>query len=92
MIQDGVEFSRLETVIIDEQQRFGVMQRGEMLSRGKTPHLLMMSASHTEDDIGMPFWRHGYFSHKGKAGRKAKNRDKADRFHKDKGPDAVYDR
>lgn len=45
MIQDGVEFSRLGTVIIDEQQRFGVMQRGEMLSRGKTPHLLMMSAT-----------------------------------------------
>ena len=45
MIQDGVEFPYLETVIIDEQQRFGVMQRGEMLSRGKTPHLLMMSAT-----------------------------------------------
>lgn len=45
MIQDGVEFSNLGTVIIDEQQRFGVMQRGEMLNRGKTPHLLMMSAT-----------------------------------------------
>lgn len=45
MIQEGVEFLNLGTVIIDEQQRFGVMQRGEMLSRGKTPHLLMMSAT-----------------------------------------------
>ncbi|MDY9921597.1 MAG: ATP-dependent DNA helicase RecG [Synergistota bacterium] len=45
MIQDGVEFLNLGTVIIDEQQRFGVMQRGEMISRGKTPHLLMMSAT-----------------------------------------------
>ncbi|MEN6379949.1 MAG: ATP-dependent DNA helicase RecG [Synergistaceae bacterium] len=45
MIQDGVEFLNLGTVIIDEQQRFGVMQRGEMLSRGKTSHLLMMSAT-----------------------------------------------
>ena len=45
LIQDGVEFFNLGTVIIDEQQRFGVMQRGEMLSKGKTPHLLMMSAT-----------------------------------------------
>lgn len=45
MIQEGVEFFNLGTVIIDEQQRFGVMQRGEMLNRGKTPHLLMMSAT-----------------------------------------------
>lgn len=45
MIEEGVEFSNLGTVIIDEQQRFGVMQRGEMLNRGKTPHLLMMSAT-----------------------------------------------
>lgn len=45
MIQDGVRFFNLGTVIIDEQQRFGVMQRGEMLNRGKTPHLLMMSAT-----------------------------------------------
>lgn len=45
MIQEGVKFLNLGTVIIDEQQRFGVMQRGEMLNRGKTPHLLMMSAT-----------------------------------------------
>jgi ATP-dependent DNA helicase RecG len=45
MIQDGVKFYNLGTVIIDEQQRFGVMQRGEMLNRGKIPHLLMMSAT-----------------------------------------------
>ncbi|MDD4159785.1 MAG: ATP-dependent DNA helicase RecG [Synergistaceae bacterium] len=45
MIQEGVEFDNLGIVIIDEQQRFGVMQRGEMLSRGKNPHLLMMSAT-----------------------------------------------
>lgn len=45
LIQDGVEFLNLGTVIIDEQHRFGVMQRGEMLSKGKTPHFLMMSAT-----------------------------------------------
>ena len=45
LIQEGVEFLNLGTVIIDEQQRFGVMQRGEMLCRGKIPHLLMMSAT-----------------------------------------------
>ncbi len=45
MLQDGIDFHHLGTVIIDEQQRFGVMQRGEILSRGKAPHLLMMSAT-----------------------------------------------
>ena len=45
LFQEQTQFNRLNFCIIDEQQRFGVMQRGEMLSRGKTPHLLMMSAT-----------------------------------------------
>ncbi len=45
MIQDGISFSNLGIVIIDEQQRFGVMQRGEIVSKGRSPHLLMMSAT-----------------------------------------------
>ncbi|MDR2766889.1 MAG: DEAD/DEAH box helicase, partial [Treponema sp.] len=45
----GVNYRALRMAIIDEQQRFGVIQRQKILARGKdgqpTPHLLMMSAT-----------------------------------------------
>ncbi|GAB6065212.1 ATP-dependent DNA helicase RecG [Aquifex pyrophilus] len=47
LIQDKVEFKRLGYVIIDEQHRFGVMQRKVLLEKGKGlyPHCLVMSAT-----------------------------------------------
>ena len=49
LIQDPVTFLRLGFVVIDEQHRFGVSQRTELLSRelpgGQKPHLLVMSAT-----------------------------------------------
>ena len=47
LIQDKVEFKRLGYVIIDEQHRFGVMQRKLLLEKGKGfyPHCLVMSAT-----------------------------------------------
>ncbi len=40
------EFSNLALVIIDEQHRFGVEQRSQLLSRGGlTPHMIVMSAT-----------------------------------------------
>ncbi len=47
LIQDKVEFQRLGLVIIDEQHRFGVMQRKLLLDKGKGlyPHCLVMSAT-----------------------------------------------
>ncbi len=47
LIQDKVEFSKLGLVIIDEQHRFGVMQRKLLLEKGKGlyPHCLVMSAT-----------------------------------------------
>ncbi len=47
LIQDKVEFHRLGLVIIDEQHRFGVMQRKLLLEKGKGlyPHCLVMSAT-----------------------------------------------
>ncbi len=40
-----VEFSKLGLVIIDEQQRFGVEQRGTIKQKGENPHLLTMTAT-----------------------------------------------
>ncbi|MFQ3548075.1 MAG: ATP-dependent DNA helicase RecG, partial [Termitinemataceae bacterium] len=40
-----VRYHRLKLVIIDEQHRFGVLQRAAILAKGEYPHLLMMSAT-----------------------------------------------
>ncbi|MDF2378998.1 MAG: ATP-dependent DNA helicase RecG [Candidatus Gracilibacteria bacterium] len=47
VIQDAVEFPNLAFAVIDEQHRFGVVQRAAMVkkSTGPVPHLLMMSAT-----------------------------------------------
>lgn len=47
LIQEKVEFHKLGLVIIDEQHRFGVMQRKLLLEKGKGlyPHCLVMSAT-----------------------------------------------
>jgi ATP-dependent DNA helicase RecG len=53
LIQDGVDYFRLGLAVIDEQHRFGVMQRAALRKKGQvveaggttTPHLLVMSAT-----------------------------------------------
>jgi ATP-dependent DNA helicase RecG len=45
VIQEGVEYSDLALAIIDEQHRFGVEQRGALRSKGRNPHLLVMTAT-----------------------------------------------
>ncbi len=45
LIQNDVEFKNLGLVIVDEQHRFGVLQRGELMSKGRNPHLLAMTAT-----------------------------------------------
>ena len=45
LIQASVEIPRLALVVVDEQQRFGVMQRASLREKGERPHLLAMSAT-----------------------------------------------
>ena len=45
LIQEGVEFHQLGLVIIDEQHRFGVMQRATLRDKGATPDVLVMTAT-----------------------------------------------
>jgi ATP-dependent DNA helicase RecG len=46
LIQEGVVFHKLGFVVIDEQHRFGVKQRQELLKKSKhMPHLLAMTAT-----------------------------------------------
>ncbi|MBI3668023.1 MAG: DEAD/DEAH box helicase, partial [Acidobacteria bacterium] len=45
LIEGDVEFARLGLVIIDEQHRFGVIQRLKLLQKGITPDVLVMTAT-----------------------------------------------
>ena len=45
LIYDYVGFERLGLVIIDEQHRFGVEQRGKLYAKGENPDLLIMTAT-----------------------------------------------
>ena len=45
LLSDNVYFKNLGLVITDEQHRFGVEQRAVLSSKGKAPHLLVMSAT-----------------------------------------------
>ena len=45
LIEDNVEFSRLGLVVIDEQHRFGVVQRKKLRDKGILSNLLVMSAT-----------------------------------------------
>ncbi|MBJ6723832.1 ATP-dependent DNA helicase RecG [Geomesophilobacter sediminis] len=45
MIQDKVEFHRLGLGVIDEQHRFGVVQRALLKKKGSNPDILVMTAT-----------------------------------------------
>jgi ATP-dependent DNA helicase RecG len=45
LLEDPVEFARLGLVVVDEQHRFGVLQRARLREKGIWPHCLVMSAT-----------------------------------------------
>ena len=45
LLEDGVQIPRLALAVIDEQHRFGVMQRAKLRQKGLNPHLLVMTAT-----------------------------------------------
>jgi ATP-dependent DNA helicase RecG len=45
LIQNPVEIPNLALVVVDEQHRFGVMQRASLSEKGARPHVLAMSAT-----------------------------------------------
>jgi ATP-dependent DNA helicase RecG len=53
MIQDAVAFAKLGLVVIDEQHRFGVMQRAELRARGLNPDVLVMTATPIPRSLAM---------------------------------------
>ena len=53
IIQDTVRFHNLGLAVIDEQHRFGVKQRSELLNKGSHPHMLVMSATPIPRSLAM---------------------------------------
>ncbi len=45
VLSEKIKFKKLGFVVIDEQQRFGVAQRGIIRGKGENPHLLTMTAT-----------------------------------------------
>jgi ATP-dependent DNA helicase RecG len=45
LIENPVMFKKLGLVIVDEQHRFGVLQRKRLIDKGAAPHVLVMTAT-----------------------------------------------
>jgi ATP-dependent DNA helicase RecG len=45
LFEQGVSFAKLGLAVIDEQHRFGVVQRAQLTGKGETPHVLVMTAT-----------------------------------------------
>jgi len=56
IIQDKVNFNNLGLAVIDEQHRFGVKQRAEILTKGSHPHVLVMSATPIPRSLAMTLY------------------------------------
>jgi len=56
MIQEAVEFRRLGLAIIDEQHKFGVVQRGLLKKKGENPDVLVMTATPIPRTLAMTIY------------------------------------
>ncbi|HJS51586.1 MAG TPA: ATP-dependent DNA helicase RecG, partial [Pyrinomonadaceae bacterium] len=53
VIQEAVKFENLGLAVIDEQHRFGVLQRAELTRRGYNPDVLVMTATPIPRSLAM---------------------------------------
>jgi ATP-dependent DNA helicase RecG len=56
VIQKSIRFRDLGLVIIDEQHKFGVIQRAALRAKGRTPHCLVMTATPIPRTLTMTFF------------------------------------
>jgi ATP-dependent DNA helicase RecG len=56
LLEPDVEFQKLGLIIIDEQHRFGVMQRFHLMKKGSYPHTLVMTATPIPRTLAMTLY------------------------------------
>lgn len=56
LIEENVNFNNLSYVVIDEQHRFGVRQRADLIAKGLNPDVLVMSATPIPRTITMTLY------------------------------------
>jgi ATP-dependent DNA helicase RecG len=56
LIQEGVEFRDLGLAVVDEQHRFGVLQRGRLREKGSLPDMLVMTATPIPRSLALAAW------------------------------------
>ncbi|MBL8924077.1 MAG: ATP-dependent DNA helicase RecG [Myxococcaceae bacterium] len=56
LIEESVEFEKLGLVVVDEQHRFGVMQRHRLMAKGVRPDVLVMTATPIPRTLAMTMY------------------------------------
>ena len=56
VMQDRINFKNLSLVIIDEQHRFGVLQKASAIAKGNNPDVLMMTATPIPRGLAMTIY------------------------------------
>jgi ATP-dependent DNA helicase RecG len=56
LLEEGVAFERLGLVVVDEQHRFGVLQRARLMAKGVHPDVLVMTATPIPRTLALAFY------------------------------------
>ncbi|MCH7705286.1 MAG: ATP-dependent DNA helicase RecG, partial [Planctomycetes bacterium] len=56
VLERDVRFRDLGVVVIDEQHKFGVAQRGRLRAKGRAPHLMILTATPIPRTLAMTFF------------------------------------
>ncbi|NTU61036.1 MAG: ATP-dependent DNA helicase RecG [Caldiserica bacterium] len=56
VLEDWLDFPKLALCVVDEQHRFGVMQRARLAKKGRSPHILVMSATPIPRTLAMTLY------------------------------------
>jgi ATP-dependent DNA helicase RecG len=56
LVQEGVEFKNLSLAVVDEQHRFGVVQRNILKEKGNYPDVLVMTATPIPRSLALTFY------------------------------------
>jgi ATP-dependent DNA helicase RecG len=56
LLEASVDFERLGLVVVDEQHRFGVLQRASLIGKGTRPDVLVMTATPIPRTLALAFY------------------------------------